>query len=45
MTTTLTEVPTLRTNLAEYPVTKAMRDGRVQLGHRQARLLRADAGA
>ncbi|MBN3752073.1 phosphate ABC transporter substrate-binding protein [Paraburkholderia sp. Tr-20389] len=29
MTTTLTGVPTLRTNLAEYAVTKAMRDGRV----------------
>jgi len=30
MTTTLTGVPTLRTNLAEYAVTKAMRDGRVK---------------
>ncbi|WP_206956849.1 phosphate ABC transporter substrate-binding protein [Trinickia acidisoli] len=29
MTTTLTGVPTLRTNLSEYAVTKAMRDGRV----------------
>ena len=29
MTTTLTEAPTLRTNLADYPVTKAMKDGRV----------------
>ncbi|HKT92777.1 MAG TPA: phosphate ABC transporter substrate-binding protein, partial [Paraburkholderia sp.] len=28
--TTLTGVPTLRTNLAEYAVTKAMRDGRVK---------------
>ena len=30
MTTTLTDVPTLRTNLADYPVTKAMKDGRVK---------------
>ncbi|MGA7777396.1 MAG: phosphate ABC transporter substrate-binding protein, partial [Paraburkholderia sp.] len=30
MTTTLTEVPTLRTNLADYAVTKAMKDGRVK---------------
>ncbi|MBB5390450.1 MULTISPECIES: phosphate ABC transporter substrate-binding protein [unclassified Herbaspirillum] len=30
MTTTATEVPILRTNLAEYAVTKAMRDGRVK---------------
>ncbi|MBU9559552.1 phosphate ABC transporter substrate-binding protein [Burkholderia multivorans] len=30
MTTTLTGVPTLRTNLSEYAVTKAMRDGRVK---------------
>ena len=30
MTETLTGVPTLRTNLAEYAVTKAMRDGRVK---------------
>jgi 4,5-dihydroxyphthalate decarboxylase len=29
MTTTLTGAPTLRVNLAEYAVTKAMRDGRV----------------
>lgn len=29
MTTTLTGVPTLRTNLADYAVTKAMKDGRV----------------
>ena len=29
-TTTATELPTLRTNLAEYAVTKAMRDGRVK---------------
>jgi 4,5-dihydroxyphthalate decarboxylase len=29
MTTTQTGVPTLRTNLAVYPVTKALRDGRV----------------
>jgi 4,5-dihydroxyphthalate decarboxylase len=29
-TTTLTEVPTLRTNLADYAVTKAMKDGRVR---------------
>lgn len=29
MSTTSTEVPTLRTNLATYPVTKAMKDGRV----------------
>jgi len=29
MTTTNTAVPTLRTNLATYPVTKAMKDGRV----------------
>ncbi|CAN7796288.1 phosphate ABC transporter substrate-binding protein [Caballeronia sp. LjRoot34] len=29
MSTTATEVPTLRTNLADYPVTKAMKDGRV----------------
>jgi 4,5-dihydroxyphthalate decarboxylase len=29
MTTTLTDVPTLRTNLADYAVTKAMKDGRV----------------
>ncbi|MGE8163371.1 phosphate ABC transporter substrate-binding protein [Paraburkholderia sp. NPDC080076] len=29
MTTTLTGAPTLRVNLAEYSVTKAMRDGRV----------------
>ncbi|QIL79274.1 phosphate ABC transporter substrate-binding protein [Diaphorobacter sp. HDW4A] len=29
-TTTAIEVPTLRTNLAEYAVTKAMRDGRVK---------------
>ncbi len=29
MTTTLTGAPTLRINLAEYAVTKAMRDGRV----------------
>jgi len=29
MSTTVTEVPTLRTNLADYPVTKAMKDGRV----------------
>ncbi|NYH15033.1 phosphate ABC transporter substrate-binding protein [Paraburkholderia bryophila] len=29
MTTTLTDVPTLRTNLADYVVTKAMKDGRV----------------
>ena len=28
-TTTAIDVPTLRTNLAEYAVTKAMRDGRV----------------
>jgi 4,5-dihydroxyphthalate decarboxylase len=26
---TTTEVPTLRTNLADYAVTKAMKDGRV----------------
>ncbi|WP_261534935.1 type 2 periplasmic-binding domain-containing protein [Burkholderia multivorans] len=30
MTTTLTGVPTLRTNLSEYAATKAMRDGRVK---------------
>jgi 4,5-dihydroxyphthalate decarboxylase len=30
MTTTYDGVPTLRTNLAEYAVTKALRDGRVQ---------------
>lgn len=30
MTTTLKGVPTLRTNLSEYAVTKAMRDGRVK---------------
>jgi 4,5-dihydroxyphthalate decarboxylase len=30
MTTTTSTVPTLRTNLAEYPVTKALRDGRVR---------------
>ncbi|MEI7290960.1 phosphate ABC transporter substrate-binding protein [Paraburkholderia tropica] len=30
MTTTFTGVPTLRTNLSEYAVTKAMRDGRVR---------------
>jgi 4,5-dihydroxyphthalate decarboxylase len=30
MTTTNTAVPTLRTNLATYPVTKAMKDGRVR---------------
>lgn len=30
MTTTLNGVPTLRTNLSEYAVTKAMRDGRVK---------------
>src|ERR1700761_7106885 len=30
MTTTQTTVPTLRTNLADYPVTKAMKDGRVK---------------
>ena len=30
MTTTATEVPALRTNLAEYPVTKAMKGGRVK---------------
>jgi 4,5-dihydroxyphthalate decarboxylase len=30
MTTTTIEVPTLRTNLADYPVTKAMKDGRVK---------------
>jgi 4,5-dihydroxyphthalate decarboxylase len=30
MTTTLTGVPTLRTNLSDYAVTKAMRDGRVK---------------
>jgi 4,5-dihydroxyphthalate decarboxylase len=30
MSTTLNEVPTLRTNLAEYAVTQAMRDGRVK---------------
>lgn len=30
MTTAATEVPTLRTNLADYPVTKAMKDGRVK---------------
>jgi 4,5-dihydroxyphthalate decarboxylase len=29
MSTTSTEVPTLRTNLADYAVTKAMKDGRV----------------
>jgi 4,5-dihydroxyphthalate decarboxylase len=29
MTTTQTEVPTLRVNLADYAVTKAMKDGRV----------------
>ncbi|WP_326538097.1 phosphate ABC transporter substrate-binding protein [Pseudorhodoferax sp.] len=29
MSTTATEVPTLRTNLATYPVTKALKDGRV----------------
>jgi 4,5-dihydroxyphthalate decarboxylase len=29
-TTTATEVPTLRTNLADYAVTKAMKDGRVK---------------
>lgn len=29
MATTQTDVPTLRVNLAEYPVTKALRDGRV----------------
>jgi 4,5-dihydroxyphthalate decarboxylase len=29
MTTTFDGVPTLRTNLADYPVTKAMKDGRV----------------
>nr|WP_315473816.1 phosphate ABC transporter substrate-binding protein [uncultured Rhodoferax sp.] len=30
MTTTPNVVPTLRTNLADYPVTKAMKDGRVR---------------
>lgn len=30
MTTTLTGAPTLRTNLSEYAVTRAMRDGRVK---------------
>jgi 4,5-dihydroxyphthalate decarboxylase len=30
MTTTLNGVPTLRTNLSEYAVTRAMRDGRVK---------------
>jgi len=30
MNATTTEVPTLRTNLSEYAVTKAMRDGRVK---------------
>src|SRR5579871_5812252 len=30
MTTTQTAVPTLRTNLADYAVTKAMKDGRVK---------------
>ncbi len=30
MTTSATALPTLRTNLAEYAVTKAMRDGRVK---------------
>jgi 4,5-dihydroxyphthalate decarboxylase len=30
MTTTTTEAPTLRTNLSEYAVTRAMRDGRVK---------------
>ena len=30
MTTAAAEVPTLRTNLADYPVTKAMKDGRVK---------------
>ena len=30
MTTTANDVPTLRTNLADYAVTKAMRDGRVK---------------
>lgn len=29
MNTTVTEIPTLRVNLADYPVTRAMRDGRV----------------
>jgi 4,5-dihydroxyphthalate decarboxylase len=30
MTTTVNQVPTLRTNLADYAVTKAMKDGRVK---------------
>lgn len=30
MTSTVAEVPTLRANLADYPVTLAMKDGRVQ---------------
>lgn len=30
MTTPANDIPTLRVNLAEYPVTKAMRDGRVR---------------
>ena len=45
MTTTLTAVPTLRTNLADYAVTKAMKDGRVKSDIVNARLLRADPGA
>ncbi|SEK61854.1 4,5-dihydroxyphthalate decarboxylase [Roseateles sp. YR242] len=30
MSAILTDIPTLRTNLADYPVTKAMKDGRVR---------------